>query len=453
MGLTKQLGEFLTGIRFEDLPADAVSLARDAFIDTIGVIMAGIDERGTQALYQELIQVDPAQGVRGCLSERIFSVPDAALLAGTAAHAHDFDDQALTGHPSAVLISAILAQAEETGASGRDMITAYVAGYEVWADLVGRGRNYHAKGWHPTSVFGVVGAAAAAAVLLKLDAVKAANALAIATSHASGLSVNFGTMVKPYHAGMCARDGVFAARLAARGMEGSDIAIEHGRGFLFAFTPDGVIDLQRPTQVGKHWEITTHRLCFKRYPTCYFMHRSFDATVKMLGAASFDPEHVLSVEVEMNNGQAVVLANERPQNALQAKFSEQFAMACAVILGRMGLAELTDAIATRADFQAFYPKVRIKIVDSADSRDPAHAVSERVVITMKDGRQFDTGPITAIKGHAFDPLSDADHWEKFTECCAKTHSPEAARALFESVCDIVEVPSTAALPTAYRIFG
>lgn len=158
MALTADLGTFLETIRFESVPAEAATLARDAFSDTIGVIMAGVPEPIVKIVHGE-VSVGPApRQARACLSDLWISAPDAALINGTAAHALDYDDQALTGHPSAILVPAILAEGEMLGSSGRDMITAYVAGYEVWAELVRRSSNYHTKGWHPTSVFGVVSA-------------------------------------------------------------------------------------------------------------------------------------------------------------------------------------------------------------------------------------------------------------------------------------------------------
>ena len=142
---------------------------------------------------------------------------DAALANGTAAHALDYDDMCFVSlaHPSAPLVAAALAAAEAAGASGRALLDAYVVGFEIEARL-GRAMNprHYQRGWHCTSTLGTIGAAAAAARLLGLDATARGHALAIAASEASGLKENFGTMVKPLHAGLAARNGVLAARLA-----------------------------------------------------------------------------------------------------------------------------------------------------------------------------------------------------------------------------------------------
>ncbi len=454
--LTADLGEFLSGLHYERLPQEALGLVRDAFTDTLGVIMVGIDEPVVDIVRRNLIQEGAWREARACLSPRYVWAPDAALIGGTAAHALDYDDQSLSGHPSAVMVPAILAEGERLGSSGRDLVTAYVAGYEVWAELLRRDAAYHRKGWHPTSVFGVIAAAAAAAVLHRLPAERAATALAIAASHAGGLGANFGTMTKPYHAGRAARDGVIAARLAAAGMTAGRDALENPQGFLAAFSPGSpgaAPDRLSPSRLGGEWHLLRQRLCIKKYATCYFMHRSFDTAVKMLSGRGLKPEDIADIEVTMGKGQTDVLTYRRPQTGLEAKFSEQFAMAAAVILGRMGVAELTDSVVQRPDIQAFFPKVRLNPVEEYDARDPAHSPTERVVIRLAEGEVLDSGPIRAIRGHAFDPLDVEELWAKFAECTIRTHSRDEAKRLFDMAQSIDQLRSVGELPSSEKIFA
>lgn len=450
-GLTADLGRFLANIKFDQVPAGALPLVRDGYTDTVGVIMVGITEPVVDIVRRTLVESGHAREARACLSSMYISAPDAALLGGTAAHALDYDDQSLSGHPSAVLVPAILAEGETLGSSGRDLVTAYVAGYEVWAELLRRDANYHRKGWHPTAVFGVIAAAAAAAVLHRLPAERAAAALAIAASHAGGLGSNFGTMTKPYHAGRAARDGLVATRLAAAGMTAGRDTLENPQGFLNAFSP-GSADRDSPARVGTEWYLLRQSLCIKKYPTCYFMHRSFDAAVKMLAGRRLGPDDIAEIEVTMGRGQTAVLVNQRPKTGLEAKFSEPFAMAAAVILGRMGVAEVTDAVVQRADIQAFFPKVKLNAVDEYDTRDPAHSPTESVLIRLKNGEVLDSGPVAVIRGHAYDPMSVEELWEKFAECTARTHAKPEARRLFEMLQAVEELPSVRDLPTCETIF-
>ena len=213
MTLTKSLGQFVADLSPNRLPEEAARIARMGFIDTIGTMIAGRNEDSVRIMTETLAPGDgPATLTFG---DRHAPAPEAAWINGTAAHALDYDDVALRGHPSTVLVPAILAEAEHLGSSGADMITAYVAGYETWAELFRRDTGLlHQKGWHPTGLYGAVGAAAACAKLRKLDAEKSAIAIALGASQSAGLMSNFGTMTKPFHAGKAAHAGIMAARLA-----------------------------------------------------------------------------------------------------------------------------------------------------------------------------------------------------------------------------------------------
>jgi 2-methylcitrate dehydratase PrpD len=450
--LTADLGDFLANVRFESVPSEALPLVRDAFTDTIAVIMVGIDEPVVDIARRTFTQQGASREARACLSSVYVGAPEAALIGGVAAHALDYDDQSLSGHPSAVMVPALLAEGEHLGSTGRELVTAYVAGYEIWAELLRRSSNYHLKGWHPTSVFGTIGAAAATAVLHRLSAERAATALAIAASHSGGLVANFGTMTKPLHAGRAARDGVIAARLAAAGMSAGADALENAQGFLTAFSPDGNADRTSPARVGAEWYLLRQRLCIKKYPTCYFMHRSFDAAVRMLKARQLTADQIAEIEVTMGKGQTNVLANERPQTGLEAKFSEQFAMAAAAILGHMDVEDLTDAVVQRADIQSFFPKVKLNPVDEYDTRDPAHSPTERVVIRLNSGEVLDSGAVALIRGHAYDPLSAEELWYKFKSCTERTHTEGDAKKLFALLQAIETLPSARTLPTCQTIF-
>ncbi|MBI3937050.1 MAG: MmgE/PrpD family protein [Betaproteobacteria bacterium] len=449
--LTADLGRFLENIRYEQLPASVLPLVRNAFTDTAGVIMVGITEPVVDIVRRTLVETGGRREARACLSSIYVSAPDAALLGGTAGHALDYDDHSLTGHPSTVLVPAILAEGEKLGSGGRDLVTAYVAGYEVWAELIRRDASHHKKGWHPTAVFGVVAAAAAAAALHRLPAARATAALAIAASHAGGLAPNFGTMTKPYHAGLAARNGLSATRLAAAGMTAGHDTLENAQGFLNAFSPSSA-DRDSPVKVGKEWYLPWQSLCVKKYASCYFTHRSFDTVVKMLAGRRLEPDDVAAIEVTMGRGQTTVLVNERPVTGLEAKFSEQFAMAAAVILGRMSVDVFTDATVQRKDIQAFFPKVKLIAVDEHDTRDPSHSPTERVVIRLANGEILDSGEIARIRGHAYDPMSPEELWTKFAECTSRTHTEPQARRLFDMLQAVDALPSVRDLPTCETIF-
>jgi 2-methylcitrate dehydratase PrpD len=450
--LTAQAGQFLADVRYHQLPAEVLPTVRDAFTDTIGVIMAGIDQPISGILRKTIVEPSGRQESRACLSSHLVGAPDAALLGGAIAHCLDYGVQTMSGHPAGVLVPAIFAEGEVLGSTGKEMLTAFVAGYEVWCELWRRNKNYHSAGWHPTAVLGPLAAAAACSVLRRLPANQASMALAIAASHSGGLFSNFGSMTKGYHSGMASRNGVVAARLAAAGMTGSADALENVQGFLTAFSSNGVPDRDSQSKLGKEWYLPKHKLQFKMHPTCFFEHRSFEGTVKMLKGRRIDPNDIESVEVEMGRGQVTCLVHERPQNMFQAQFSGQFAIAAAVILGKLGVAETADEVVRRPDMQAFYPKVKLKAVDEFDPRDPVFSPTESVTMKLRNGEVLKSGPIASVPGYASEPLSTEELWGKFSECTEKTHGKTQARELFDLLQKVDSLSSPKVLPTCTSIF-
>jgi 2-methylcitrate dehydratase PrpD len=190
MPLTKDLGQFVADLSPNRLPEEAVRVARMGIIDCIGTMIAGRKEDCVRIMREVLAPPDgPATITFGPGKG---PAPEVAWINGTAAHALDYDDVGLRGHPSTVLVPAILAEAETLGCSGADIIVAYIAGYETWAELFRRDTGLlHKKGWHPTGLYGAVGAAAACASLRRLDADKAAQAIALGASQSGGLMANF----------------------------------------------------------------------------------------------------------------------------------------------------------------------------------------------------------------------------------------------------------------------
>ena len=431
VALTRDLGRFVSGLRFDQLPAEAIAVAKLGFTDCIAVMVAGSDEPVVR-LARQVIAAKHSDGEARLMpsGERI-AAPDAALVNGTAGHAFDYDDVALDGHPSAALVPAILAEAEALGASGRDMITAYVAGYEVWAELLSRQLDHlHTKGWHPTCIFGAVGAAAACASLRKLDAEQAAVALAVAASEASGVSANFGTMMKPLQVGRTAQSGVIAARLAAAGMTASLDALEHHNGYLTAFAPKGRIDVDTDTsKLGKAWRIVTERLNVKQYPMCYLTHRVIDGVSDLARQHDIDPGKVERVDVSIGVLQTELLRNHRPQTGLEAKFSLEFAVASGLAARGAGLSELTDGFVTRPEIQALMGKVHYQTVTETLPGLP-WAPFDQVTVTMAGGQVLQSAPVRYARGSVEAPLGRAELRRKFDDCVAGKLAAADGAALF-----------------------
>jgi len=416
-GLTQHLGRFVANIAIHGTPAPVREAAKDGIIDTIGCMIAGSTDPAVTIALEAL---PPAAGTSSLwFSNRKARAVDAALLNGIAAHVLDYDDSCLRGHPSAVLVPAICAVVQELGVGGAKLLNAYIAGYEIWAELVDRESEFHQmKGWHPTSIFGSIAAAAACAVLYGLNAERSAHAIGLGASQSAGVMSNFGAMSKSFHVGRAAQAGVVSARLAGHGFTAAPDAVEHPRGFLQAVSPTGKVDTSSPAEkLGREWQLVKRRVNLKKYPTCYYTHRALDAVLALLAAEPAAANNIERIEVSLSEEHALTLRNSHPQTALAAKFSMQFAMACAVIAGRVSLAELTDSFVLRPDIQQLMRKVVILIDKKYDPETPGAAYADRVTLVTRDGAQRSES-VHRASGHAQHPLAPQALKNKFLECLA-----------------------------------
>jgi 2-methylcitrate dehydratase PrpD len=438
LGLTRSLGQFIADLSPNMLPEEAVRVVRLGFIDTIGTMIAGRNDDSVRIMTETLAPGDgPATLTFG---KRHAPAPEAAWINGTAAHALDYDDVALRGHPSTVLVPAILAEAEHLGSSGSDMITAYVAGYETWAELFRRDSGLlHQKGWHPTGLYGAVGAAAACAKLRKLDAEKSAIAIALGASQSAGLMSNFGTMTKPFHAGKAAHAGIMAARLAAAGFTANTDALEHPQGFLHAVSPTGTEDRLGESRAGGEWAILSQGLGIKKYPTCYCTHRAIDCVLDLVANRPIEADEVETITVSLSDYFATVLRNHRPDTGLAAKFSIEFCMASGIIAQRVGLRELTDGFVQRPDIQALMRKVEIVTTAAYDPEMPGAAAQDQVTVKLANGQVLAGEPVARATGHPSRPLTEQQIYEKFADCLDAGDSPIPAHVLFERLSAIQSI--------------
>ncbi len=319
--LTLDLGRFVAELNLRHIPAEGCAIARTGIADCFGVLIAGA--RGPEiALVDRELGVSSGASLASLIpSGARRSIESAALINGVAAHVLDYDDVALDGHPSAVLVPAILAQGEASGASGAEMLTAYVAGFEVWAELLAREPTpLHRKGWHPSAVLGTVAAAAACAKLRGLNAAETATALAIAASMSAGLVANFGSMTKSFQVARAAQSGVIAARLAQAGLTASPDALEHPSGLLAALSPEGKAERDRPfVAAQKEWHIVGEGLNIKRYPICYATHRSIDAALGLVARHDLKPNAIERIHVSTGEIQLRMLRNSAPQSGTRSK--------------------------------------------------------------------------------------------------------------------------------------
>jgi 2-methylcitrate dehydratase PrpD len=254
----------------------------------------------------------------------------AALVNGAAAHALDYDDvnMAMPGHPSVAILPGLLALAERKGSSGREVITAFVAGYESACRIGAALRPGHYDlGFHSTGTVGSFGAAAACARLLGLDAEATATAFGIAGTQAAGLKSQFGTMCKPFHAGSAAQNGLLAARLAERGFSSRLDILECTQGFALTHGPDFAPEAALATP-----EAGFHLLAnlFKYHAACYFTHAPIECARRLRAEHRLIPDMIDGITIRLDASCDRVCNIPDPVDGLQSKFSVRQTVAMAL---------------------------------------------------------------------------------------------------------------------------
>ncbi len=343
--------------------------------------------------------------------------PWAALVNGTAAHVLDFDDTfaPLNGHAAAVLVPTILAIAEERDCSGAEVIDAFVVGMEILARIgaVVNPRHY-ALGWHATSTIGVIGAAAAAARLLRLDADGMTAAISLAVSMAAGTRMQLGAPAKSFHAGLAAKGGIVAATMAAAGMSGVSDALGGTWRFadIYNASPANEDEFVAPVP-GETLAVVDPGINFKPYPTCAATHLTLDAILAMRAAHGFGADDVEAVETRVPAVNARNLMHPDPRTGMQARFSMQYPAAVAISSGAVTLRDFEPSALQRPAIRRLMS--RITMTEISGSHGSAETHPTEVTILLSGGRRISqTG--TTRRGSAAVPMTEVEHVAKFRDC-------------------------------------
>lgn len=408
--------------------------AKHALTDTVACMIAGVSDEATQAVrlaFKEEIGGGPASVVGGGQA----SAQLAALINGAAAHALDYDDnfRPAVSHASAVLVPALLATAEMQGASGRQLIDAYLVGLEAQA-AVGRGvnRSHYNAGWHATSTVGCIGTAAGVAWLMDLDEKAVARAMSLAVSMAAGVKGQFGTPAKPLHAGLAARNAIEAARLANTGMTGRLDILECPQGFLELYggsNPGGWSDVV--AQIGQPHVIENVGLSPKRHPCCGSTHNALDMIIDLKSEHGFSADDVESVDTLVGIANFRNLAYDTPVDEMQARFSMQYCVAVALVQGRLGLSDFTPDAVKRPEIRALLPLTTMRSYSSEDEKGAGKdRLPHRISIKLKGGRVLEASR-SLEKGTIADPFDDADRRAKYDDCTFTALGGSASKELYE----------------------
>jgi len=391
MGLTTDIAKYIVNAKFEDFTPTAVFAARHGIIDCVACALAGANEDLAKIL-TGFAQDNGAGNAATLIGQGMkSSAPMAALVNGAMGHALDYDDITHTfkGHPSVVCLPPALAIGEMTGASGRDVMLAYMIAFEVGCAITsGMSVDYADDlGWHPTAPVGTLAAAAAAARLLGLNEEQTAMAISLAASNASGLRENFGTMTKPFHAGNASRGGVTAAMLVKRGYKAATTGLEGRFGFMHAFSGGRGEDVKKPlAQLGKSFFLEDSGVTIKKYPCCGSTHTPLDAFFELTKTKKINHREVEAVDVLVDFDPPRSLIHSDPHSALEGKFSIQYTIAAALVDGKVGLAQFDDdSQVMRPEIQALVPKIKMKRNPGYEGKPSWAEACNELRITLKDG--------------------------------------------------------------------
>jgi 2-methylcitrate dehydratase PrpD len=338
-------------------------------------------------------------------SERV-DIFQAALLNGATSHTFDFDDTHMKTviHPSGPVASAILALAERKPVSGRDFLHAFILGVEAECRIgLSVFPNHYDAGWHITATAGVFGAAAAAGRLLKLNEQQMVWALGTAATHACGIRETFGSMAKPLHPGIAARNGLMSALLAKKNVTSAEQGIEGRRGFAAIlstkFDPKAITE-----NLGRTWEISANS--YKPYACGVVIHPAIDGCIQLRNEHKLKPEAIERIDLRVHPLVLELTGRRTPKSGLEGKFSVYHSCAAAMLLGEGGEAAYSDAIVRNPRIIALRDHVNA-VVEAGVQEDQMH-----ISMTLKDGRVFEKY-IEHAAGSVARPMSDADLEAKF----------------------------------------
>ncbi len=394
------IGVFIAAAHTPTLPPEVLDAARLCLADWMGVAIGAAAEPAGR-IVRETVAQWRSTGRSTVLFGGTAAAPFAALANGTLAHCLDFDDtyvDAVT-HTSAPVWAATLALGEEIGATEPDMLAAFVTGFEVAARVGhGLGQAATARGWHGTGLFGRIGAAAAAAALLKLDAERALHAVALAATQSSGLTASFGTMAKPFHAGKAAMDGILSAQLAAGGFTGATGILERGAGLDNAVIQDGSLSIV-PIEFSD-WRIL--RNSFKPYAACHLIHPSIDAARALVtGRLDLDAIGTVRADVGALAMKITGGGDGHPDTPLAGKFDLRYCVALALHGRDVSAADFRDPWMLEPDIAATASKVSVH--DHPDMGFASATVTIDAVAVH----------VPVAKGHPGNPMGWEDMDRKF----------------------------------------
>ena len=422
--LTGEVSAFIAAASTFTFPPQVIERAKEAMVDGLAVMLAGSRTPGAALLrgfYQDMSARGGATlvGSGGALPASM-----AAAVNGLSGHADDYDDTQISSqpdrvyglltHPTTPVLAASLAVAEEQGATGDRLLEAFITGVEVECKMAEAiSPRHYTGGFHSTGTFGVFGAAAAAARLLRLSAGECRHAIGIAASKSAGIRAAFGTMTKPYHAGAAAESGVVAARLAGQGFRTDPDALDGSWGF-FQVAGGGCDPALIQGRLGNPFSLVDPGVSIKPYPCGSLAHPSMDALAELVWEHDVLPEQVEEVRLGTSSNVLHALRYPEPANHLEAKFSIPFCLAVIILKRRAGIQEFTDHLVQEPETRHMMQRVSAHL-DPGIEAQGFQRIRSLVQVKLKDGRTL-SREASVSRGTPERPMTRPELEEKLAQC-------------------------------------
>jgi len=446
MNVTEKIARIVAATQYEDLPGETIDLAKPLILDSLAVSIAGAASslgRITLKMGSETLRGNDATVIGGDFTS---SVASAAYINGTLAHALDVDDTAAgtVAHPSSSIVPALFAIAEKYQLSGIAFLNAYVLGLEVFY-RISLASDGQMRGWHRTSLFGALAAAAACAKLLNLSSQQIQTAIGVAMSFTGGVQVNFGTMTKAVQVGHASQSGVSAALMAMEGCTAHQNVLGDSLGFGHTFYADKYDTDKITAEFANPYSIIYPGMAVKIYPCCGLTHCPLDIALDLVVAHDIQPDQIEDVVVYTEELVPSVLIHHEPKTGYQGKYSLEYAVAAAIFDRKISFDTFTDAEVNRPQLQAFLGKIRCEIRPDSDweaSRIHPWNHCAEITIRLKDGTEV-TASEPCARGYPDRPLSTEEIVNKYRRFASPVLAADAVAALGDRILKLEEQTNVA----------
>ena len=442
--VTDTLARFVAETDYSSISERALANTEMHILDTLGVALAAVSTPVATIAFDYCTRTGGASEASVWGTHLKLSVPMAAFANGLLAHALDYDDWDAyihVGHPTSMLTAAALSLGEFAGASGKDLLKAYVLAIEIIAKIAANAPNVQDRGFHSTPVFGSIGAAVAAASLLKLEPERIKAALGIAASGAGGIHRQQGSMVKPFHAGNAARNGVEAVLLAQQGFTADAAIIEAPRGFCDTFFGPATCDYEKMiTGLGKPYFLESPGLGLKLHPCSAPQFLAADAALHLKREHNIRFSDVAKIEVSIPPLRYQRHYHPEVKTGLRGKFAINYVVALCILDGKLEIETFTDAKANDPQVQQALSKVHVIV----DKTIPEPGPYCPVTVELTDGTRF-AYTARIAKGHPENPMTENEVLDKFRSNAKSVISEKQSKALIATILKLETVDNVRAL--------